>query len=226
MFEKTIASHLCRPRGLVGRLVAWEMSAKNRTMNELSVASLDIRAGHRVLDAGFGGGATLPLMASRSGPGDVFGLDVSDTMLRQARRRYRSLIDAGRLNLVKGSIEAMPFPDGYFDRVCSVNTIYFLRDPAAAGRELWRVLQPAGLLAVTYRPAEGMRRLGFVRHGFTVYEEPAVSGWLRGAGFVGIASSHREDGFLGCICTVARKPADRVLVKRRAVQPAATRDLV
>ena len=63
-------------------------------------------------------------------------------MLAEACRR----VD-GRVRLVEGRAEALPFEDGAFDALTFTYLLRYVDDPAAALRELARVVKPGGTVA-------------------------------------------------------------------------------
>jgi SAM-dependent methyltransferase len=136
-----------------------------------------------VLEVGFGGGGLLAML-SRATTGDVVGVDLSEAMVKRARRRFRR---EPRLRLHVGSVDALPFGDGRFDRACSVNNIYFWPDPPAAMRELARVLRPGGRLAVCFEPPEELRKWPGHRFGFRLVDEGEVRRLMEEAGFARIS---------------------------------------
>src|SRR5215510_7095456 len=99
--------------------------------------------GQRVLDVACGTGIVARQASSRVGPsGSVVGLDLSEAMLTVAGRV------APDLDWVQGSADAMPLPSGSFDTVVSQMALMFFPDPAAALREMGRVVSPQGTIGV------------------------------------------------------------------------------
>ena len=89
----------------------------------------------RLLDVGCGLGAA----AQWAGPADYFGIDLSETLIRQGTAHPDR-------HLAAADICRLPFPDGAFDRVVCMGVIHHLplQGIAAALREMARVLEPGG----------------------------------------------------------------------------------
>ena len=61
--------------------------------------------------------------------------------------RYRSFgIDRHSARYVNAPAENIPYPDGYFDVVTSINSLDHVNDVDAAMREMIRVVAPGGLI--------------------------------------------------------------------------------
>ncbi len=165
-------------------------------MNRLTLAELDIGPDEVVLEIGFGGGALLADLLEATG-GAVIGVDISEAMVQRARRRFR---DSPRLRLHRASVEALPLADAAVDRACSVNNLYFWPDPAAALRELARVMRPGGRLAIAFEPPEELRKWPGHVHGFRLFEEKEARRLMEAAGFTNIrcaeGQGRRPDRFL------------------------------
>jgi SAM-dependent methyltransferase len=108
----------------------------------------NIAADMRVLDAGCGYGRNIVYLL-REGA-EVFALDQDAEGIEHVRRLSVSL-ETGlpAENFQVGSIERMPFADGFADVVLCSSVLHFARDDEhfrSMLAELWRVLRPGGML--------------------------------------------------------------------------------
>jgi SAM-dependent methyltransferase len=104
------------------------------------------RPGARLLDAGCGPGTDVVALAPRVLPGGcVVELDLSTRMVELARERHAG-VEGVEFRL--GSVERIPFADGYFDAARAMRTLQYLDDPLPALRELARVTRPGGRVVV------------------------------------------------------------------------------
>ena len=99
------------------------------------------RDGGRVLDVATGTGLVAQELLAR-GFG-VTGLDQSPEMLTRARERFD-----GRVELVEGSADELPFGDASFDHLTFTYLLRYVDDPAATLAELARVIRPGGTIAM------------------------------------------------------------------------------
>ena len=143
-----------KPTGMWGALAGLIMSRRqsNRQRNDWALGLLDIRPADRVLELGFGPGLGIRGAAERAHRGEVFGVDHSAVMLRQASKRNSAAISAGRVKLQLASVDALPDFPAQFDKIFGVNVHMFWSDAAAVIAELLVLLQPGGTLALTFQP--------------------------------------------------------------------------
>ena len=156
-------------------------------------APLDVRSGHRVLDVGCGTGDFLRLLGPLVAPGSAAGIDLSETMIAEARRRTD--VGSSNVSFQVGDALDLPFESGSIDRLTATQVLLHIPDSATAIAEMWRVLAPEGMVAIgefdwgtivvecTNRElGQRFTRLACdeLRNGFIVRELP----WrLRNAGF-------------------------------------------
>src|SRR5258708_1231468 len=88
---------------------------------------MELHAGQRVLDLGCGSGWATRLLAravkqDSIGEANAVGLDVSDEMIRLARKTSRGV---SNLRYFVGSATRIPMPDDSLDRALSVESFYY-----------------------------------------------------------------------------------------------------
>jgi ubiquinone/menaquinone biosynthesis C-methylase UbiE len=124
----------------------------NRQRSRWVVSLLETQPSDQVLEIGFGPGVAIAALA-RAGAGHVYGLDHSGVMLRQASRRNAAAIRAGRVTLMRGSVDQIPSGlDGPFDAILAINALGFWPAPAERLAELRRRLAPGGRMAIASQP--------------------------------------------------------------------------
>lgn len=97
------------------------------------------KSGGRYLDVGCGTGADALTFAARDDV-EIVGVDLSETMVEEARRRG--------LDAHVASADALPFADETFDGAWADRTFQHLAHPRAALAEMLRVSKPAGRLVI------------------------------------------------------------------------------
>ena len=164
-------------------MVGLALNRGNRGFVTAAVQALQADDDAVVADVGFGGGVGLKLLLDSVGrSGRVHGVEVSDTMLKQAAKQYRRDVEAGRLVLHNGSLTGLPFADGTLNGVVTVNTIYFVAELQEAFAELARVTAPSGRIVVGVADPDTMAKLPFTGHGFRLRPIPDVINALQSAG--------------------------------------------
>jgi SAM-dependent methyltransferase len=204
-----VARQLGRPEGFVGRtLMTRILNRGNRALIESALAALALDRHDAVLDVGFGGGLGLELALAR-GVRRAAGVDPSADALRAVAARLARRKGQAVLELACGSVTALPFADGAFDKLVSTNTIYFWPELALPCRELARVLAPGGTLVLGFSDAPKLRAFGpITRHGFALHELGAVAQALTEAGFAPVELRALRGGNTdGDWLAVARKPS-------------------
>lgn len=142
--------------------------AVERARTRRIVQMLDALPHHRILEVGVGAGNVLDEVPT----GTRFGLDLSSSILRDARLRL-----ASRATLLRGDAALLPFRDGAFDRVLSSEVLEHLPDPGAAVAELARVTRPGGIVVISV-PNERL-----IDRTKELLSRAHVLGWLSSKGY-------------------------------------------
>jgi ubiquinone/menaquinone biosynthesis C-methylase UbiE len=133
--------------------------------------------------------------------GFVAGIDHSAEMVRQATRRNRDAVAAGRVDLRQASACSIPWPNDRFDVVFSINALHFSRELGRPLDEMRRVARPDGLLAVAVQP---------LHVGST---EETAREWRRrlerafsDAGLADVRVESKVQRPVSTVCAIGRKP--------------------
>jgi demethylmenaquinone methyltransferase / 2-methoxy-6-polyprenyl-1,4-benzoquinol methylase len=134
-----------------------------------------LRPGMRVLDVAVGTGLlareAVALTRSRT---DVIGIDVSEAMLAEARRKLA-------VPLIQGMAEALPVADASIDFLTLGYALRHIPDLDLALREFHRVLRPGGVLLILElrRPRYAVMRSIVAQHFSQIV--PLLYRWTTGA---------------------------------------------
>jgi SAM-dependent methyltransferase len=105
------------------------------------LGKMRIAPADNVLDVGCGAGWLSRRLAELISEGRVVGMDISEEMIRRARR---ASVDFENLMFVTGEVAEIPWEPNFFSHAISVESAYYWPDPAAGIREIFRVLKPGG----------------------------------------------------------------------------------
>jgi demethylmenaquinone methyltransferase / 2-methoxy-6-polyprenyl-1,4-benzoquinol methylase len=153
------------------------------------VSRVDVGPGDRVLDVATGTGAVAIELVRAHGC-TVVGLDQSEEMLAEARGRIARAGLSGRIELLEGHADRLPFENGAFDALTFTYLLRYVDDPAATLRELARVVRPGGTIAALEfgvpGPAlwRGLWEL-YVRIGLPLAGRMISPGWRAVGAFLG-----------------------------------------
>ena len=133
-----------KPEGTEGEEMLERMNQSHYEVTGWALSYWEIQEDDRVLDIGCGGGATLHRMAEKVTSGHVTGVDYSDVSVETSRRNNEKNIKSGKMDVLEGSVENLPFADDSFDKIITVESFYFWPDPQENLKEVLRVLKRGG----------------------------------------------------------------------------------
>jgi ubiquinone/menaquinone biosynthesis C-methylase UbiE len=150
------------------------------------IAQLRAHQARKIADIACGTGILSDRIERELQPEAIYGVDMSDGMLNQARAK------SARVQWRRGPAEQLPFEDGALDAVVTTSAFHFFDQPAAL-REFHRVLAPGGLAAVAalstrqllpqasavrwkpqHNPSPGEMRDLFEGAGFTISDQHRI----------------------------------------------------
>ena len=153
------------PAGDAGREMILSMNREHGPLRTWGFAHIHV--GRSVLDVGCGGGAALNELAERCPDANLAGCDVSPLAIETAAALNDAHVKSGRMAFHLSGVPDLPFPDGAFDTVFSVESLYFWPDALSGLKEIRRVLAPGGYFMTALEMVGGMmdeRQLAIVKH--------------------------------------------------------------
>ena len=152
--RKYIISQFKEPRGPLGSLAGYIMAKRlsNKDRNVWMIDLLELEPGDRLLEVGFGPGIAIQRASQIITNGQIVGIDHSETMLHQARKRNWKAVKSGIVKLNQGTVESFHSETERFSKICSANVVQFWSDPVTTFSTLRSMLEPGGSIATTYMP--------------------------------------------------------------------------
>ncbi len=134
---------------------------------------------------------------------NAVGIDVSPASVDLSKKKNRRAVKSGRLQVVQGQVESLPFASNLFDLETAFETIYFW-DLEKGFAEVYRTLKKGGqFLIVNEARSEAGLKDYIDTIGFSVYDKPEIERALKNAGFKHIRIDCHENG--NWICAVCEK---------------------
>lgn len=167
---RALEIQLSCPSGAQGIEIGHKMNMSNIGMTKSSIEFLELDNKGSVLELGHGNCGHLDLILDESTDINYYGLEISDTMWKEAQKMNTN----GRASFSLYDGKNIPYPNNYFNRIFTVNTIYFWSNPKELMEELKRVLAPDGLIVVTFADKSFMKQLPFVGDKFRLFDQTDV----------------------------------------------------
>ena len=160
---KALASQLKCPMGDTGQELAHSLNLGNLHMIVSALNALGIEEDDRILEAGPGNGGLLNYVLSLAENLHYDGVEISPLMYEQARATNNVFIAEGLAEYALYDGVNLPYEDGIFTKVLSVNTVYFWEEPAWLLAEMCRVLTAGGRVCLSFCEKDFMKTLRPVR---------------------------------------------------------------
>lgn len=207
--DKELIKNARKPVGELGHQILDRMNESHESMAQWGVTHFEINEDSKILDIGCGGGRNIERFAGQiSENGRVVGIDYSEVSVEKSTKLNQDAIDAGKVNVLQGSVSEMPFYDETFDIVTGFETIYFWPDFINDLKEVNRVLKKDGLVffcnEAVYREGQMEKYDDLVELlDMKIYSEDVLKESLENTGFKDFKAYVDEEH--DWICVTARK---------------------
>ena len=171
---KEMAQQLSCPSGDEGIAMGETMNTGNIGMTMNTIKNLECKEGERLLELGHGNCGHLTEILQQTKNLKYTGIEVSETMCEQAALLNIHWVENQKAVFKQYNGITLPFLDQSFDKIMTVNTIYFWEDAEKLLSEIYRVLKPEGIFIVTYAQKKFMEKLPFTQYGFRLYDNEDI----------------------------------------------------
>ena len=141
-----IFDNMRKPKGKLGQIQLKSMNKEHTPVALWGLKHLDIKSDDIILDVGCGGGININRMAKHAKK--VYGVDYSIESVKVSREVNRQEIFDGKVEVVKGDVQSLPFEEDTFDIVTAFETVYFWPNIEKCFGEVKRVLKPGGIFLI------------------------------------------------------------------------------
>ncbi len=147
------------------------MNEGNFHINLNTFEVLKVNKGDSILEIGMGNGFFVKNILSVDSSIKYTGCEFSEIMVEEACKHNRNFIASGNAEFLNADANELPFENETFDKVFSINTIYFWDNPQKVFGEIWRVLKSKGQVIISIRPKSIMENYPFVKYGFKTFSK-------------------------------------------------------
>lgn len=188
---KILAQNLANPQGEKGIEIGEMMNTTNIGMTLESIKTLLIEDNEQILEIGHGNADHVKSILNKAANIQYTGIDISETMHQEAKRLNKQFGDQADFVLYEG--KKLPFQDKTFDKIFTVNTVYFWEQPVEYLNEIYRVLKDNGTFVLTFGQKDFMEKLPFTPFGFTLYSNSEMEEMISKSHFKRMKISEREE---------------------------------
>jgi ubiquinone/menaquinone biosynthesis C-methylase UbiE len=144
----TIYKQAKNPYGLLGSLLVIRMNWLHNHLVAFAMSKFSFPENSSVLDIGCGGGKAINLFASDKNTKKVIGLDYSLTCVKKSIKKNSKFIKSGKVEIINGSVQSLPFNEREFDIITAFQTHLFWPNLKEGLKEINRVLKIGGFFII------------------------------------------------------------------------------
>jgi ubiquinone/menaquinone biosynthesis C-methylase UbiE len=202
-FSSFFSEQARKPDGLFGRIVmSIVFDRGNAFLNNFANELMSVQTDDHIIEIGFGTGKLIHRMAQQIDKGVIEGVDFSKVMVSIARKRNIKNIANGKVKIIAGNFDEIPFGKESFTKACSINTLYFWPKAEHTTKKIAEILKPDGKLILAFEDIEQLKQRKLNRDVFHFYSKDEVQKLLINAGFskkVRIVTRKRGKSIFHCV---------------------------
>lgn len=159
------------------------MHDSNIDMTIALINTLKIKNNDVVLEIGHGNCEHLLKLLKQANHINYYGLEISETMHQEAKQINEKHQQKNNIQFDLYNGKDIPYKVDTFDKIFTVNTIYFWEHPIIFFKKIYSVLKNDGLFVVTFAQKQFMKSLPFVMNKFKLYDNNDIKSLIFTANF-------------------------------------------
>lgn len=151
---------------------------------KLIIEKINLKKDDIFLEIGCGGGALIERVFKEVKK--LYAIDHSTDMIKISKERNNQEIADGRVEIVQGDAEELPWTDNKFSCVGCANVFFFIKQPKKMLSEVYRVLKPGGRFAMVTAKKGFLSKYVFRIYSLKLYTIDEIKNMLIQTGFKNI----------------------------------------
>lgn len=168
-FVKYVGDSFAKPDGVGGKMATLIMNIINQKQYNTVLKNIRLEQNDVILDIGFGNGYLIKKIFKQNISVKVYGIDISADMFQKVSSKNKQKIEDGRLKLFLENISRTSFENELFDKIFTVNTVYFWNDLKGCFSEVKRILKPNGIFLNVIYTKDFLDKLPYTKYVYNKY---------------------------------------------------------
>jgi ubiquinone/menaquinone biosynthesis C-methylase UbiE len=185
VFVKYVGRNFGNPNGIGGIVSTKIMNVINQKQYAAVLQNLNMQPNETILDIGFGNGYVINKLFKQKTPLNIYGIEISEDMLNKVTKKYskklnkmvvknkkdttaifETMSQKKHVKLFLENIHKTSFAGNIFDKIYTVNTLYFWNELSSCFAEIMRILKPNGIFLNVIYSKEYLEKLIFTKYVF------------------------------------------------------------
>ncbi|GHV72162.1 SAM-dependent methyltransferase [Spirochaetia bacterium] len=168
-FVEYVGKNFGNPNGIGGKISTKIMNIINQKQYNAVLENINLKPNNIILDIGFGNGYLLNKLFKQNNNITIYGIEISKDMLNKVKQKYMEKINNGSLKLFLENISKTSFEKSTFDKIYTVNTVYFWNELDKCFSEIKNILKPNGIFMNVIYTKEYLDKIVYTEYGFNKY---------------------------------------------------------
>jgi len=157
------------PTGFRGKILVKQMNIWHKEQFNAVLENINLKSNESILEIGFGSGYLINKLFKQNIPIKIYGVDISKDMVNEAKAKNKKEFENGDLKLFQEDIAKTSFDENFFDKIYTINTLYFWDDIHTCFSEIKRILKPKGIFINVFHTKHRLDKSELTKHGFKKY---------------------------------------------------------